>query len=159
MRQAMKPCAIGCCVAYILCYLFLPFIAVKLVGFGVSGLDMFSLSPWCYLPLIAGIAMGVCSLLAPGKVAASVCLGGAFIPLIVFFLVRSSLIKDVTGLTSLGLSSLGMSGISAILTIGAGVVLSIVLGIAAAVLCFLAENMSPPPKRTAGLSAESEDDW
>ena len=45
MRQAMKPCAIGCCVAYILCYLFLPFIAVKLVGFGVSGLDMFSLSP------------------------------------------------------------------------------------------------------------------
>ena len=165
-RQTFKLCAAGCCAAYLLAFLFLPFIALKIVGFGISGINCFSLNFLSYLPLAAGIAMMICIFALPGKNAGIVCVVGALIPLIVYFPFQGSLIADglslagavIPGLKA-ALSSLGAPVISQILTIGAGAVLAMIFGGAAAALCFLSENVQRPAERTAGLGASTDDDW
>lgn len=152
--------ALGCCLMYVLLYLFLPVLAVKLIGIGASGMDLFSVTVWSYLPLIMGIAMALCAVLTPSRVGGAVCIVGAFVPLITYFIIRSLIIRDAGLLTGVsGLSSVIGIGTNVIFTVGAGVVLPILLGTGAAVFCFLADQAAKPKERTAGFSAGSDDDW
>ena len=155
-----KLTAMGCSILYVLLYLFLPVLALKLVGIGASGSDLFSITAWSYLPLIMGIGMAVCAVVAPSKVSGAVCTVGVFIPLITYFIIRSQIISNTISLTGIsGLGSMVGIGTNAIFTVGAGVVLPILLGIGASVLCFLADQYSRPKERTPGLSAGADDDW
>ena len=52
-KSTFKLIAGGCCLLYLLAFLFLPFIALKLVGIGLSGLNCFSVSALAYIPLAA----------------------------------------------------------------------------------------------------------
>ncbi len=152
--------AMGCSILYILLYLFLPVIAVKLLGVGASGMDLFSLSVWSYLPLIAGIAMAVCALVTPPQTGGVVCIVGAFIPLITYFILSGEIVGGVASLSGVpGMSSLLGMGANAIFTVGAGVILPMLLGIGAAVLCFLSDMKPKMVKRTSGFSANEDDEW
>ena len=156
----MKWAALGCCVLYLLLFLVLPFIAVRGIGIlGVNGADLMSSTFWAFLPLFAGIAMGVCTMVASDKTAGAVCICGAVIPLITFFIVRGSVINGALSLA--GLSGGGIGGYlgNKVFTIGAGAILPILLGAAAAVFCFLSGNAHRPVERTAGLGAGQDDDW
>ena len=149
--------AAGCGLVYILVFLFLPFIAVKFLQVGVSGMDLFSISALMYLPLVAGIVMMVCSLVAPKEAAAVTAAICAFIPLIVFFIVRSDVINGALSLTGIDLAGIGF-GISNILTVGIGVVLDILLGIGCAILCWVSDY-TKAVTRTPGLGASEDDEW
>ena len=152
--------AIGCCILYILLYLFLPVIAVKLIGIGASGINLFSVSVWSYLPLIAGIGMAICSILTPPKVGGIVCSIGTFIPLIAYFIINGEIVSGAASLISIpGMDSVIGMGANAIFTVGAGVVLPMLLGICAAVFCFLGGMQPKATERTAGFSAGSDDEW
>lgn len=165
-KSTFKLIAGGCCLLYLLAFLFLPFIALKLVGIGLSGLNCFSINALAYIPLAAAVAMLICTFVLPGKTACIVNAVGAVVPLIVFFLFRDSLVSS--GLSIAGaivpgfgsaVSGLGAAAVSSILTVGAGVVLPVIAGAAAALLCFLSDNAQKPAERTAGLGASTDDDW
>ena len=154
--------AAACAIVYLLLYLFLPFMSVALVSFGFSGSDAMSLSAWCYIPLVLGIAMAVCSLFLPGKISAAVAVVGAFMPLLVFFIVRGELTGDVSTMIGInnipGLSSI-LGQVSAVFKLGIGGVLSMIAGIGCAILCFLSDSVQKPAARTAGLGADEDSDW
>lgn len=153
--------AMGCSILYILLYMFLPVIAVKLSGVGFSGMDLFSFTVWGFLPLIAGIAMAICVMVAPSKIAGGVCIGGAFIPLITYFILQSEIVGGVASSFSggSGLGSFLHIGASAVLTVGAGVILPMLLGIGAAVLCFLGEMQPKAKQRSFGFGSGEDDEW
>ncbi len=155
-----KLAAMGCSVLYILLYLFLPVIAVKLLGVGASGMDLFSLSVWSYLPLVAGIAMAICAIVTSPKAGGAVCIVGAFIPLITYFIVNGEIVGGVASISGVSALSplLGM-GANVIFTVGAGVILPMLLGIGAAVLCFLSDMQPKATTRTAGLGSDEGDEW
>ena len=153
--------AMGCSILYILLYLFLPIIAVKLIGIGLTGMTLFSVSIWSYLPLAGGIAMAICALIAPPKVSGIVCIIGTFIPLITYLIVNSDILNGVVSLSGVpGIGSAISIGSGAILTVGAGVILPMLLGICATVFCFLPDTqIRKSTERTAGFSAGSDDEW
>ena len=142
-----------CCFVYVLAFLLLPFVVFMGVSvLSLPGSELLSSSFWGWLVLLAGIAMGVCALLADGMISGIVCAVGAFVPLIAFFVTRSTLIPvDLYGAGSV---------IARFITqVGAGVILPVILGIAAAALCFLSGYKKQPKKITAGLGADTDDDW
>lgn len=152
--------AMGCSILYILLYLFLPVIAVKLIGVGASGMDLFSLSVWSYLPLVAGIAMAICAVVTPPKSGGIVCIVGAFIPLITYFILNGEIVSGVATLSGVsGMNSVLGMGANAIFTVGAGVILPLLLGIGAAVFCFLSDMQPKGTTRTAGLGTDEGDEW
>lgn len=157
-RETLKLFAAGCVAVYLAAYLFLPFLAVRYVGIGLSGLRCISLSFWCCLPLIAGIAMAVCSFVLPAKISGIINIVGAVLPLAVFFIFRETLAADVLGL--LGLAEAGKVAAAYALTVGAGVIIALIFGVGAAVLCFLSDNaQAPVQQRTAGFGASDDEDW
>lgn len=165
-NTAFKLGAVGCSFAYLLTFLLLPYLGVTILGlFSAPGMDCLQINVLCYLPLIAGIAMIICSFVLPGKKAAIVNAIGAFIPLIVFSPIRSSYLNGGASLMDLiipGISSFlsGVAGKAAerFITFGVGGVLSILFGIGAAVLCFLSDNVQQT-KRTPGPSPSPDEDW
>lgn len=132
--------AAGCGVLYLLAFLFLPFVAIKLIGIGVNGADTISISGWAVLPLVAGIVMIVAPLVLDSKIAMIVDIVGAFLPLIVYFIILDTVVGG--GLEMLGLAKqlggLATGAISKALTVGLGVFLDILLGLGGAFVCVLA---------------------
>ncbi len=163
MTEYMKPCAVVCCVLYIVLFLFLPVLSVALVGIGFSGADLMGQSGWVWLVLVCGVGMGVCALVLPGKIAALVSLVGALIPLISFLLIRGQVLdvgNTVSGVLGLGGAGRIVSGaISSVLKIGVGTILSMICGIGSAVLCFLSEGQGRATTRTPGLGNDTGDEW
>ena len=163
MRTSWKNLtAMGCSILYIILYLFLPVLSFRLFGFGVKGIagaDLLSETVWSWLPLLAGIAMAVCCVILPAVPAGIVCGGGAFMPLLTYFILKRMIISNASFSGSSGLDLLLGRGAEAILSMGVGVILPILLGIGAAVLCFLSELGGRPKERTAGFSTGADDDW
>ena len=161
MNNSWKSLTAMCCsILYILLYLFLPVIAVKFIGIGASGINLFSVSVWSYLPLIAGIGMAICSVITAPKAGGIVCCIGTFIPLITYFIINAEVLSGAASLIGIpGMDSVIGMGANAIFTVGAGVVLPMLLGICAAVFCFLGCMQSKATDRTAGFSAGSDDEW
>ena len=155
-----KLCAMGCSILYVVAFLFCPVLAVILGGIGLSGRVLLSgmnvIGIWPLLPLLFGIAMAVCSLVAPGKVGGIVCCVGTIIPLITYFAIQGMATGMASGIA--GSSVVGSLG-GMFFTMGAGVILPMILGAGAAVLCFLSGAQSRPKERTAGYSAGQDDDW
>ena len=167
-RNLMKPCAIVLCVLYLVFVVFLPYVVFSGdTGLGFkAGLDLkFSniisgtidmmgarvdadgvQSTWIILPLIAGIGMVLASALLPGKKAAVVCIIGAFIALIAFWLVRGDMAD-------------GYSEVKEYLKIGSGPILALICGIAAAAVCWLSESMAPRREITPGVDSGNGDEW
>ena len=162
-NNVLKLCAVGCCVLYILLFLFLPEFTVALIGIGVSGADMLQFSGWGWLVIISGVAMGACALLLPGKVAAIVSGIGAFMPLFSLLFLKSQITGLARGATgSIGAGVLGGTVDSIIgyaVQVGSGVILAIICGLGSAVLCFLSEGQSKATTRTAGLGSDTGDEW
>ena len=157
-----KLTAMGCSILYIILYLFLPVLSFKLFGIGVKGIagaDLLSETVWSWLPLLAGIAMAVCSMVLPSVPAGIVCGAGAFMPLFAYFMLKRMIVSNASFSGTSGLDSLLSMGTEALLSMGVGVILPILLGIGAAVLCFLSELGGRPKERTAGFSAGADDDW
>ena len=153
-----KLCAMGCSILYVIIFLFCPFLVARVGGVGATGKDLLSVMEyigiWPLLTLLSGIAMAVCSLVTPGKVGGIVCSVGAAMPLITYYL----LIGAISGATgSYGSYYGSLSG--AFLTMGAGVIVPMILGAGAAVLCFLSGAQARPKERTAGFSAGEDDEW
>lgn len=152
--------AAGCGFAYILLFLFLPFLRVRLTRLGLTGVDCLSASIWSYLVLIFGIAAIVCAFAAPAKVAAMIFLAAAFIPLPVFLIVRADLANNsltiISGDSQAELNSVVLNGA---LTAGFGMVMSVIFDIGGAILCFLAGSVSPRREVTPGYSANIDDEW
>lgn len=160
MKDKYKLAASGCGILYLLTYFFLPFISVKFIGIGATGMDCISVSAWSYLPLIAGIAMIVCSFVLDPKAGMIVNLIGSFIPLITFFLFRADLLGNARSIVgSSVLSGLTSIGANTILTVGIGLILSILAGIGATVLCYLAGNAQKPADRAPGLGTNVDNEW
>ena len=165
-NSTMKICVIGCCAAYILAFLFLPFVALKFIGIGITGIQCLSINPLSYLILVFGIGMGLSAFFLPGKTAGIICIACAVLTLIVYFIFQGAVIGDSLGLAGaivpgLGtaISGLAPAAIGQMLTVGAGVVVPMILAGVAAVLCFLSENAQKPAERTAGLGSSSDDEW
>lgn len=165
MKNSFRLIATGCCAIFLIAYLFLPFFAIVLTGIGASAiqlLQMMQMVPacaWCLVPVIAGIAMVICTLLLPGKKACLVNAIGSVLPLITYFIVQASMAGSVNQILSgTGAPPAGHLAAS-VLTVGAGVIVSLIFGIAAAVLAYLSENARTPVQRTAGLGASEDDEW
>ena len=160
MRNNLKLFAAGCCLIYLVVYLFLPFVSIVLIGIGAPAINMMSISAWCYLPLLCGIAMLICSLVLPGKPSGIICAVGAFIPLITFFIVQTSVVSNALALFGTVVSSMGTAAISQALTVGIGPILALIAGAFASALCFLSEGkLQKPVQHTAGLGSTEDDEW
>ena len=147
--------ALGCCVLYLVLYLFLPVVSIPFVGVGASASQAMSVTGWPWLVIIGGVAMGVCALLLPGKKAAIVSLVGAFLPLISFALIKG----DITGVVGgIGLGVVANYA-GALFNIGLGVILAMLCGIGSAVLCFLSDGQGKATTRTPGLGSDTGDEW
>ena len=149
----LKIFAAGCSFLYIICFLFLPVICERFTSFGLSGIDCLSYSPIAgILPIIAGAVMILLIFLNDkGFVPGIVCGICAFMPLISFAIMKSS-VPSGSAVISI------ITSIAA--TVGVGVILPMLLGIAAAVLCFLSDRNTPPkPQREAGLGSTIDEDW
>lgn len=159
-KNTFRFCAAGCCAAYTLCYLFLPLLGVRLAGVGLSAVQLISWDFLYILPLPVGIAMGICACMLPGKTAGAICLGGSFLPVLMYFILSSQL-TSLGGMAGAGLNAgaIGSAAASLLFTIGAGAILAVLFGIAAGIFCFLSENIRKPAERTAGFSASEDDDW
>ena len=152
--------ALGCGVLYLFFWFLLPVLAVPVIGAGVTGANLLSVSFWSWLPLMAGIALMVCAMLTPPQISGAVCAVCAFVPLLSWFLIRARTVRDAALLGSLPLlRELSGAEVGAVLTVGAGVVLPMILGICAAVFCFLGALRPKTAQRTAGLSAGADDEW
>ncbi len=165
MNQGLKIGAAVCGLCYILAVLFLPFLS--LLGlYNLSGTDIMNLTGWIFLPLAAGLAMTLCAFLLPGKTGAIVSAVCTLMPLLAFFLVRSDLASMGLAAVSQGLGkagpgSLGVAdaAVSYMFRVGAGVIVSMILGCACTVLCFLSDGRSAPKPQTPGLTSDGGDEW
>ena len=167
--------AVICCALYILAYLFMAVITVSAsMGMSVSvsatGMDLVAgmqnemigeaEGSLIYLiPVGLGILMGLLSLLVNGKAAGVVDIIGGILP-IAFCLVVISYAKKQMG-------SAGYLGVVNI-TPGIGVILCLILGIAAGVLCILSakgpgggklQSSYQPDKTDFGSGDSSDDEW
>jgi len=153
-----KLCAMGCSILYVILFLFCPFLVVRFEGIGASGKDLLSVMEyigiWPLLPLLSGIAMAICSLVTPGKVGGIICCVGTVMPLITYYLLQGS-ISGAAGNYGSYFGSLS----SMFITMGAGVILPMIFGAGAAVLCFLSGIQARPKTRSAGYSAGEDDEW
>ena len=148
--------AAACCFMYLLAFLLLPFVMIVILP--VLGSQLLS-TIWGWIVLAAGLTMGACAILADGKIASIVSAVGALVPLIVFFIAPGEILASFIP-AELGIRQLAGSVVSIYaVRIGAGVILTLLLGIASAVLCFLSEQNRKPRNITAGLGAETDDDW
>lgn len=159
--EPMRLAAAGCAVVYILMYLFLPFVALPIVGIGLAAKDLLQVSFWMILPLIAGCAMAVGALTLPQNIAVGISAVSAFIPLIVFFIVRDEILRMAGSLVNAALSTNAASMVvstvgSSVLTVGMAIIFDVLLGVAAAVLCYLGDQPVKKTKRSAGLSSDNE---
>lgn len=159
MDNKYKLAAAGCSILYLLAFLIFPFLGVKFIGLGVSGMDCISVSAWAYLPLIAGIAMIICNIVLDSRNAMIVDIVASFIPLIAFFLVRGDVTGGVSSVLGGRLPALSSIGANVIFTLGFGLILSILFGIASAVLSYFAGNVQKPAKREPGLGTSVDDEW
>ena len=158
MMNGFKIGAAICCFLYVISFLVLPFIVIITV-MTIPGSQLLS-TAWGWIVLLTGIAMGVCALLVDGKIAGIVSGVGAIVPLIVFFVAPGSLLgsiipADLGGISGIASSFLGRY----VFQIGVGVILPMLFGIGSAVLCFLSEYKKKPKQITAGLGADTDDDW
>ncbi len=153
----LKYFAAGCSFLYIVTFLFLSVITVRFMPKGLNGIDCLSVATVAgLLPIIAGIVMILLILLTEKGMTSGIACGVcAFVPLISFLLLQG------TAASYLDLATPGASILAGIALVpGAGVILPILLGIAAAVLCFLADrNIQPKPQREAGLGSTIDEDW
>ena len=84
--------AMGCGVAFILCFLFLPFFTVVLVP--VNGWSLMQyVSAVMFLPLAAGIAMAVAPLILPPKISVWIAAGTLLLVFILLLASRSILLN------------------------------------------------------------------
>ena len=152
--------ALGCCVLYLILYLFLPVVSIAFVGLGVSPSQIMSVSFWPWLVVIGGVAMGVCALLLPAKPAAIVSLAGAFLPLITFLTIKGQITGAAGGVANMiGAGSVVNTVAGALLNIGLGAILAMLCGFGSAVLCFLSEGQGRATTRTPGLGTDTGDEW
>lgn len=159
--EPMHLAAAGCAVVYILAYLFLPFVALPVVGIGLAAKDLLQVSFWMVLPLIAGCAIAVGALTLPQHIAVGISAVSAFIPLMVFFIVRDEILRLAGSLANAAFStnaaSMVVSTVGAnVLTAGMAIIFDVLLGVAAAVLCYLGGQPVKKTKRSAGLSSDDE---
>ncbi len=161
MLNGFKIGAAACGAAYILCILFLPFLIM--MGYSFSGAVLMPHIGWIYLPLAAGLAVLVCALACPGKIGGIVSIIGAFTALISFFIIRSEAgtiaVKAADQVICSGFSIGTGRLVGQFISVGAGVVLAIILAAGSAVLCFLSEANAQPKSRSAGLTADDGDEW
>ena len=149
--------AVVCCFLYVIAFLLLPFVMVVILP--VQGAQLLS-TFWGWLVLAAGIAMGICAMLVDGKIAAIVSGVGALVPLIVFYTAPGAILKSFIPADLGSAGNLAGSVVSVYaVQIGAGAILPLILGIGSAVLCFLSGQNRKPKNITAGLGAETDDDW
>ena len=167
-QRYLKPCAIGLCVLYIIFILFLPFVVLKgSSGYGgvnfsidlkfgnlmsgeydVMGIKVQSdeaKSLWVLLPLICGIGMAAACAVLPGKKAALICVVGAAVALITFWIVRG----DLTD---------GQSGASEYFKIGSGPILALIIGLVAAVASWMSDS-APQRDTTPGVGRGNGNEW
>ena len=151
--------AAGCGVLYLLVFLFLPFVAVKLIGIGVTGADVMTISGWAVLPLIAGIVMILVPLLVEPKIAMIVDIVCAFVPLMVYFIVLDTVIGGGLELLGLGkqIGNLATGAIGKALTVGLGIVLDILFGLGGAFVCILAEHAGAGSRRRTHVSTSNDE--
>jgi hypothetical protein len=121
MRKNADYAALACAVGYLLCFLFLPFYQITVLGF--SGLQLMQYSAILCLPLIMGALMALSCMLFPPRV--SMGFGGAALLMIfILLLTGRSILLNGNALTSLA-SSLLTSGlgfdISSALPVGLGI--------------------------------------
>ena len=154
MNNYFKLGAAGCCVLYLLLYLFLPVLALPFVGIGASGSQLLSAVFWPWLVIIGGIAMGVCAMLLEGKPAALVSLLGAFLPMVSFLAIRG----QVSGLANSIVPVVGNYA-GALLNMGLGVILPMLCGFGSAVLCFLSDGQGRTHEHSAGLGKDDGNEW
>lgn len=159
--KPMHLAAAGCAVAYILIYLFLPFVALPIMGLGLAAKDLLQVSFWMILPLIAGCAIAVSALTLPQNIAVGISAVSASIPLIMFFIVRDEILRLAGSLANAALSTNTASVLVStvgtnMLTVGIAIILDVLLGVAAAVLCYLGGQPVKTTKRSAGLSSDDE---
>ena len=147
--NTLKIIAAVLCFVFLLAFLFMPLMVInRLTGESFAGASLLSWSFWGYFVLAAGIAMGVCALLLNGKISGIICMAGAFMPLVAFFAASAAMPADMVRAYSV--QTIGM---------GIGAVLPIFPAVAAGVLCFLSELNRRPKKHSAGLGAETDDEW
>ncbi len=165
MNQGLKIGGAVCGLFYILAILFLPFLSLLGI-YNVSGVDIMNLSSWIFVPLAAGLAMTVCAFILPGKTGAIVSAVCTLMPLLAFFLVRNDLtsmglMAVSQGLSHSGLGNIGITdaAVSYVIRVGAGVIVSMILGCGSTVLCFLSEGKYKPKSQTPGLTADGGDEW
>jgi hypothetical protein len=121
MRKNADYAALACAVGYMLCFLFLPFYQITVLGF--SGWQLMQYSALLCLPLITGTLMALSCMLFPPRV--SMGIGGASV-LVIFILLLTgkSILLEGNALTSLA-SSLLSSGlgfdISSAMPLGMGI--------------------------------------
>ncbi len=160
-QKFFKPCALGLCVLYLIFILFLPFtvwkfgveisqnfgdlMSGKISYMGSTQEDDALKSAWVIVPLICGIGMVAATAMLPGKKAAAVCAIGAFMALIIFWIVRSDLAD-------------GASGASDVIKIGSGPILALITGLIAAVLCYMSDQ-GPRRDTTPGVGRGNGNEW
>ncbi len=94
--------AMGCGIAFILCFLFLPFYNVVLVP--VNGWSLMQyVSAVMFLPLAAGIAMAIAPLIMPPKISVWVA-AGALVLVFILLLASRSILVNGNALTTLATS-------------------------------------------------------
>ena len=138
-----------CCLLYLIFILALPFIAITAMGYSETGSfsEVIDDTGWVVLPLIAAVVMAACVWFLPGKQAAIVCAAGGFLALVSFWLVKGY--YD---------DKLGIAKSMASLKIGGGPVLALILGLIAAVLCFLSDG-APQKNTTPGVDRGNGNEW
>ena len=156
--EPMNLAAAGCSVLYIFAYLFLPFLQIPFLA-SVAAKDLLAFSSVLYLPIIVGILMGACALLAPKQVTVIAGAVGAFLPMLLFSNFKGTLSGLTNTMMNNGQSSIALQQVSmSLLTMGWGIFVTLLLGAGVAGLSLLS---GPPKTKTppTGLTANDDNDW
>lgn len=144
--------AMSCGLAYVLCYLFLPFYSIYVLH--IPGTEAIVGNPLMILPVILGIAMAISAVLLP--VLVSLVLGGvSFVLTLIFALTGHQTLSSLqllsSGVDFLG-SLAGVQGSIPVLrvSVGYGAILCMVLIIAYFLLELFLGQRFEPQKKTGG---------
>ena len=156
--EPMNLATAGCSVLYIIAYLFLPFLQIPFSA-SVAVKDLLTFASVLYLPLIVGILMGACALLAPKQVTVIVGVVGAFLPMLLFSNVKGMISELTNTMMNNDQSSIALQQVPmSFLTMGWGIFVTMLLGVGVACLSLLSgtpKSKTPP----TGLTANDDNDW
>ena len=145
--------AFGCAVAYILCFLFLPFYHVLL--YRVSGWSFIGQNAVMAVPLILGMLMALSSVLLEAKISVGIASVTAIATFVLMLTAHNLLLPTVIlqhNITSLVSQSYNLLTDSLVLhaTVGAGAILSLLsaIGMLAAELLLSAPSAKRPASQT-----------